>query len=230
MEPTPHSSGMAWAQFRYWSPPDDPDKPLLPYLPGFSVQIYRHAPPPPFGFCTEEEIKAIGIQERPELSTDYLKTVTQSEAVVANPPVGGIPSAGTAQLVITSHIAAGAARGAQVVACKITPQDGDGHPFTAAAKIYDPLYYKFKSRWVDLPEDCVQNADDDFIIETWAYESLKRTGQTGPGSFAPEYYGTWTFTLPTRWGISGYNHSMLFGICYVKVTSYIILTWHVDLA
>ena len=28
-----------------WSPPQDPDKPRLPYLPGLALQIDRHVPP-----------------------------------------------------------------------------------------------------------------------------------------------------------------------------------------
>lgn len=87
-----------------WYPPapEDPDKPTLPYLPGFSVQIRRHAPPP--AFATVQELEGLGHQERPSLSQEYLHTVTHSEAVVANPPVEGIPGsaqAGTAQLIIT---------------------------------------------------------------------------------------------------------------------------------
>lgn len=191
MEPTPYSSSLG--NSRFWYPPKDPDKPMLPYLPGFSVQIHRYAPPP-FAFCTDEEIEATALQERPALSEEYLRTVTHSEAVVANPPVDGIPSAGTAQLIITSPIVIGAARGAQIVACRVTPQDG--HPFTVAAKIYDPLYYKFQSSIGNYPQDCVGDADEDFIVETRAYELLKRTGQTSRGSFGPEYHGAWTFTLP----------------------------------
>lgn len=166
--------------------PEDPDRPLLPYLPGFSVQIFRHI----------GELQDLELEERPRLGEGFLRTATHSEAVVANLTVGEIrgPSsqAETAQLVITSPIAIGSARGAQVVACTVTPQDG--HQFAAAAKIYDPLYYSFEHSIDHSRRDCVYRADQDFLVESWAYENLEKAGQTG--SSAPEYYGSWAFTLP----------------------------------
>ncbi|KAI7784983.1 hypothetical protein LA080_008382 [Diaporthe eres] len=180
--------------FDAWHAPEDPDKPRLPYIPGFSIQISRHKPPP--SFATDEEPADPGYQERAPLSEAYLRSVTHTEAVVANPPEEGIPihpsQAETAQLVLTSPIAIGSARGAQIVVCTVTPQNGD--PFTAIAKIYDPLYYNFERDIGHSPRDCVSEADEHYIVEAWAYESLKKAGYTG--SFAPEYYGSWTFTLP----------------------------------
>lgn len=44
------------------------------------------------------------------------------------------------------------------------------------------------------PRDCVDEADHDYAVETYAYEILEQTGHTG--SSAPKYYGSWTFTLP----------------------------------
>lgn len=180
--------------FNFWHAPEDPDKPRLPYLPGFSFQISRHAPPP--AFATVKELEGLGHQERPSISGAYLRTVTHSEAVVVKLPVEGIPvpssQAETAQLVVTTPIAIGSARGDQIVACTVTPQVG--RPFAAAAKIYDPLYYNFENNIGYYSRDCVDEADEHYIVETWAYEILQKSGQTG--SFAPEYYGSRTFTLP----------------------------------
>lgn len=186
--------------FDTWHAPEDPDKPRLPYIPGFSVGISRHKPPPSFATNEEPadpgylEPADSGYQERALLSQAYLRSVTHTEAVVANPPEEGIHPfpAERAQLVLTSPIAIGSARGAQIVACTVTPQNGD--PFTASAKIYDPLYYNFERDIGHAPRDCVSEADDHYIVETWAYERLEKAGYTG--SFAPEYYGSWTFTLP----------------------------------
>jgi hypothetical protein len=198
MEPTGHTpqgirgSSDSGTSF-FWYPPEDPDKPMFPYLPGFSVQICRHAPPP--AYATAQELDQLEHQERPLLKEEYLYTVTQSEAVALNPPVDGIPpaQAGKAQLTITSPIAIGAVRGAQLVECRVSLEDG--HRFTACAKIYDPLYYSFKTRIGHSPRDCVWEADEDYIIETWAYNFLKKeTDQAG--SFTPKFYGSWTFTLP----------------------------------
>lgn len=173
--------------FNHWHAPEDPNRPKLPYLPGFSVRISGHAPP-----SGDEES---GFQDRPQLSEAYLRTVTHSEAVVANPTVDGVEdSSSQAELVITSTIAIGSARGAQIVACTVTPLDGDSEPFEAAAKIYDPLYYNFEPNIGYYPRDCVGEADQDYMVETYAYEVLEQTGYTG--SSAPKYYGSWTFTLP----------------------------------
>lgn len=100
---------------------------------------------------------------------------------------------------MTAPIAIGAARGPQIFACTTTPGDEDGKsgaskPFQAAAKIYDPLYYRFKSEVAGYPRDSVVDADEDYRAECAAYEHLHTLGQSG--SFAPEYYGSWTFTLP----------------------------------
>lgn len=152
----------------FWHAPKDPDKPSLPYVAGFSVQISRHAPPP--AFPTVEELEELGLHERPRLSQKYLEKVAHSEAVVTNPPEAGIslPSlqAETAQLVITSPIATGSARGPQIVACRVTPQEGDS--FTAVAKIYDPFCYDFEGLGSS-PRDTIYEADEHYMVETWAY-------------------------------------------------------------
>lgn len=174
-------------EFNFWHAPQDPDRPRLPYLPGFSVRISRHAQP-----SGDDQS---GFQQRPELKDAYLRTVTHSEAVVVNPPVDGVEdSSSQAELVITSTIAIGSARGAQIVACTVTPFDGSSEPFEAIAKIYDPLYYNFEHSMGHYPRDCVDEADHDYMVETYAYEILDQTGYTG--SSAPKYYGSWTFTLP----------------------------------
>ncbi|KAH8745576.1 hypothetical protein F5883DRAFT_438762 [Diaporthe sp. PMI_573] len=202
MEPAPHTprdtlpetrSSARLNKITFWHAPEDPDKPNLPYIPGFSIQLSRHAPPP--AFSTVEELQDLGHQERPRLSEKYLKTVAHSEAVVANPPEEGTPlpsQAETAQLVITSPIAIGSARGPQIVACRVTPQEGVS--FTAVAKLYDPLYYNFEHSIGNYPRDTVFEADEHYMVETWAYRTLEKANQTG--SFAPKYYGSWTFTLP----------------------------------
>lgn len=126
-----------------WSPPHDPDKPRLPYFPGLALQIDRHVPP------GSSENGGLGLA--PQLSSEYLESLPQSEIVMANPPIETAPPANPerAQLVVTTPIAIGASRGAQVVECTIFPRSDPGNdkkelePFRATAKIYDPLYYPF---------------------------------------------------------------------------------------
>lgn len=182
---------------QFWRPPEDPDKPILPYTVGFTVGIQRRKVP---------TAAALG----PELPRDYLETVTHSEAIVASSsfkPETNIETENdtnahsvrlreeTAELVVTAPIAIGAARGAQLLAVTVTGKDtAPERSFEAVAKIYDPLYYSFESEIGHHPEDCTYSATDDFINEAIAYEFLHAIGQTG--AFAPEYYGCWSFSLP----------------------------------
>lgn len=175
-----------------WSPPHDPDKPRLPYLPGLALQIDRHIPP---GLSEDR-----GPRPKPHLSPEYLESLPQSEIVMANPPIETAPPANPerAQLVVTAPIAIGASRGAQVVGCTIFPQSDnnrkDIQPFQATAKIYDPLYYNFMTKIAHHAWDIVFEADNDYSNEARAYEHLMMAKQTG--FFAPAYYGSWTFSLP----------------------------------
>lgn len=206
-----------------WSPPEDPDKPDFPFLPGFSAEIRRHH---------------VGAQTalKPLVTGEYLKTMTHSEAVVLEPPSDAFrpkdaqsrmvagrlvyttlgeevstttttttadpstePSAETAHLAVTAALAVGAARGPQVVACTVTPCQAKGsseppRPFQAAAKIFDPLYYRFAE--ADYPRDCVSDAEKDHRTETAAYSHLIAKDPHHKDPFSPEYYGSWTFTLP----------------------------------
>lgn len=184
---------------QFWKPPEDPDKPILPYTLGFTVEIQRRQVP---------TAAALG----PELPRDYLETVTHSEAIMASSslvPETNIETGNdtktdsarlrkeTAELVVTAPIAIGAACGAQLVAVTVT-QSGKGtapaESFEAVAKIYDPLYYSFESEIGHHPEDRAYSATDHFINEAVAYEFLHTAGQTG--AFAPECYGCWSSSLP----------------------------------
>lgn len=185
-ETTERPGWSSWENFQPWSPPEDPERPRLPYFEGFTVQIHRHTPPPS--------------DMRSFLSTEYLKGVTQSEAVVANPPLETPPPAQpeTARLVVTAPIIIGAARRAQVVACDIIPDGGvqERKPFRANAKIYDSMYYSFSCKIGYDPNDICSHAELEYVNEAAVYEYLSKKGQTGPGALAPEYYGSWTFDIP----------------------------------
>lgn len=126
-----HSQPLA-ANVALWSPPEDPDKPSLPYLPGFNITIHPHT-------ITETE------QPRQNLKLEYLRTVSHSEVVVNNPSRFSCPDLNDAELAglsITASVSVGTTRGAQIVACTITPHQKKGEeapkPFQAVAKIFDP--------------------------------------------------------------------------------------------
>lgn len=89
---------------RFWSPPPDPERPVLPYMPGFKNQIKSHVAPPPFG-----DARPYDVWPRKQLSNTELQSMTQSALVVSNPPLEArtanpdtdIPPE-TAELTITS--------------------------------------------------------------------------------------------------------------------------------
>lgn len=151
---------------QFWYPPEDPEKPILPYTVGFTAEIQRRQAP------TAEDLG-------PELPREYLESVTHSEAIMAPSSLKPETDTGTesekeaqparspketARLVVTAPIAIGAARGAQLVAVTVTPSGKDsasGKSFEAVAKIFDPLYYRFESEIGHHPRDCVYIATND---------------------------------------------------------------------
>jgi hypothetical protein len=136
------------------------------------------------------------------VSEQDLRALKQTELVMANPPLE------TADplvlrihtLSVTREIAVVDGRGAQLVLCTIKSKGPVGHgPMQAVAKIYDPLYYSFSHKDVaSSPRDVTRLADQDYSREAAAYEHLRAVGQAG--SFAPKYFGSWTFTVALRLG------------------------------
>jgi hypothetical protein len=182
------------AQPYFWSPPTDPDRPPLPYMPGFKVQIQSHVPPPPFG-----AERLYGPWPRRHPSDEELEFGTQSALVIAYPPLEttrppsntATPSE-TAQLTIMSHISVGCAANAQLVVCTVAKPGKP--PFEAVAKIYDALYYRFSHSMASRPRDITAEADKDYATEAAAYEQLTTIGRASKAT--PVYYGSWTFSLP----------------------------------
>ena len=191
-----------WSNFQFWSPPEDPERPALPYASAFTVTITEHVPPRPFGLPSVYPL----IEPPYDTSDEHLKTLTLTRLVVTCPPIEANHDTGgavakkppaNATLKIDGPIAVKDGRGPQLVVCTVTPQDRHSKPFQAAAKIFDPLYYSFENENAPhRPVPTTLKADSDYSIEAAAYAHLQNTGQTG--AFAPEYYGSWTFTLPIR--------------------------------
>ncbi|KAL2193597.1 hypothetical protein P885DRAFT_71992 [Corynascus similis CBS 632.67] len=190
-----------WSDFHFWSPPEDLERPPLPYRFVFTITITEQVPPRPFGLPSVYPF----IEPPYDTSDEHLKTLTQTELVVNCPPleadkdIHSVASKKSAEatLKVERPIAVEDGRGPQLVACTVTPQNGQGKPFQAVAKIFDPLYYSFENE--NAPHRPVATtfvADSHYSIEAAAYAHLQKTGHTG--GFAPEYYGSWTFTLPIR--------------------------------
>lgn len=167
----------------------DYDKPSLPYIKGFKTVIKSHTPPPPF----ENEYPRKIPEGAPSDFTH--KNYVFEYPPLENPLDSDSSQSKVADLEIIEAIATGDSRGAQVVLCKITPPDNKC--YQAVAKIYDALYYKFLGKTTPLlSDDVVFRADRDYTSEAAAYEHLQATGQTGTS--APDYFGSWTFTLPCQ--------------------------------
>ncbi|KAK4203406.1 hypothetical protein QBC40DRAFT_293803 [Triangularia verruculosa] len=181
--------------FLPWEPPADPDKPACPYRRSFTVDIENHTPPAPFGG------RDYGRGERTGVDDQTLRTITQTDLVMGNPPPE-TPTPATqriATLSITGELAVTDGRGAQLTICIIRPKVAGQCAFTAVAKIYDPLYYSFPNKDVpSVPSDVTRDADLDYSREAAAYEHLERIGEAG--SFAPGYFGSWTFNMAIRIG------------------------------
>lgn len=121
MRPADHPAVSTTGPFHIerWPARDDPDRPRVPYLPGFTVRIESHTAPRPFG----NEI-VYGAWPRRDLSGVDLNTVTPSALVVSHPPLETDTTAAhreTAQLTVTSYIriGSGSGSGAQVVVCTV---------------------------------------------------------------------------------------------------------------
>ncbi|KAL2283208.1 hypothetical protein FJTKL_10092 [Diaporthe vaccinii] len=183
---------------RVWSPPPDPDRPSLPYLPGFKAHIQSHVAPAPF-----RHERLYDSWPREMVSHGELETLTQNALVVSHPPIEATTAPSdtkvrseTAQLTITSQIRGGCEGGAQVVVCTVA-KDGEP-PFEAVAKIYDALYYRFSHSVASRVRDVTTEAGKDYTAEAGAYKRLTSVGRAS--QVTPAYYGSWTFNLPITSG------------------------------
>lgn len=170
----------------------DQDMPKFPYTKDFKAIIKSHNPPPPFG-------NIYGPGNRLHVPDSWLKGVSRSQHVLEYPPLNTADPQHPieAELAFIKGIAIGKRRGAQLVLCSVAPH-GAGETYQAVAKIYDALYYPFDGgMFDDEPLDAVWSADEDYSREAAAYECLQADGRLN-GAFAPEYFGSWTFTLPSK--------------------------------
>lgn len=161
------------------------------------MEIKRHTPPPPFG---DPHHGPGPWQERRDVD---LYSATQTEAVLAYPPLEpentlSSSHAPTAHLTIAGTLAVGDERGAQLVVCSVTPNPSPQSCDGIVAKIFDPLYYSFECpHAAHEPVNVAWQADVDYTHEAAAFNHLDRMRKAGrTGLSAPEYYGSWTFTLP----------------------------------
>ncbi|KAI1738460.1 hypothetical protein F4680DRAFT_180300 [Xylaria scruposa] len=181
----------------YRLPLQDPNRPPLPYKPGLVVQITEHSPPPPFGGVYPPS-------KHLYLPDDLCKNTPPTQQVLMCSPHDGerlsdaAPRSG--MLTIMKMMSVGEARGAQIVVCNVEIRGET--PYTAVAKIYDPLYYPC----YEYGSDVVWSADLDYSREADAYKHLQTTKDLQKPGFAPEYYGSWTFYLNlTRQGEEAYK-------------------------
>ncbi|KAH0421953.1 hypothetical protein CcaCcLH18_13115 [Colletotrichum camelliae] len=68
-----------------------------------------------------------------------------------------------------------------------------------AVKVFDPLFYGDVSDTDKGPWKVTIIADGDLSRENAAYRHLWEAGRTGPPHLAPQYHGSWTFSLGTAY-------------------------------
>ncbi|KAL2887654.1 Protein kinase-like domain protein [Ceratocystis lukuohia] len=148
-----------------------------------SLSIRAHTPPPPFGFGYDRELAP-----RPMAEWTDLDGVTQTEWCSRHPIIDTPPHPDKTIhcLHVLEEVACRDGRGAQVLRCSLDDSSDDT---TYIAKIYDPFYYSY----IGPTDDVTWKADRDYSSEAAAYEELNRVGVDG--SFAPKYYGSWTFDM-----------------------------------
>ncbi|KAF3802162.1 hypothetical protein GCG54_00012408 [Colletotrichum gloeosporioides] len=116
-------------------------------------------------------------------------------------------------------ISGGSEAGCQILRCKVTkapeperwtanPKNIDepslyGEPLNVgdhvAVKVFDPLFYGDVSDTDKGPWKVTIIADGDLSRENAAYKHLWEAGRTGPPHLAPQYHGSWTFSLGTAY-------------------------------
>ncbi|KAH7038280.1 uncharacterized protein B0I36DRAFT_77716 [Microdochium trichocladiopsis] len=173
--------------------------PELPYVKGFKVQIQQHHAPDPYGAVIYEDHFVMGKKCLPETPlAEAVLRIPPREAPTGASPTDSRP--GTAELEILEVIAGGDGNEAQVVRCKVYRRAiGSSRQrqaaFEAVAKIYDPLYYHLYR--LDPHLDCctMHKADTHYTSEVAAYEAFQNARFPTGGTFTPQYYGSWTFTL-----------------------------------
>ena len=168
-----------------WKPLEDPDKPAVPYTPGFQVRITSHKPPPPMGRDFPQS------EEPPLLPDKWLYTNPMSKHVIAYPPVetGNVPNPDVADLTISQSIAVGDKLGPQIVICDIKFPD-KRPPVRKVAKIFDALYWNPLAPLTGEPSHVTHWADVTYSLEAAAHEIIRERGLEG---LTPEYSGSWTF-------------------------------------
>lgn len=125
----------SWGMMRSWTPPAEPLKPSLPYVPGAKLRIHRHIPPKPFG-----RGYPLRDNERLPVLRRMLRQTTLVDLCLSNPPLEGtIQREQSRELEVIEQLAAEDGRGPQVFVCRLD----DGQE-TYVAKAYDPMYYGFR--------------------------------------------------------------------------------------
>jgi hypothetical protein len=158
-------------------------------LPGFTVGIKEHSPPPPFGTGYYPVVN----WPYDKVTDAMLHLITQTKLVMTNLPLEpdtkpAFSGSALATLTITEAIAVQDGWGPQLALCKVTPELPGRHPFSAAAKMFDPRYSSFRDKVAPSnPADVAFDAEADYCSEAAAYEHLVRGGRTGV--LALEYYG-----------------------------------------
>lgn len=108
------------------------------------------------------------------------------------PPQDPVTEAAPKQLIIDRVLAGGWRHGAQIVLCNL-PHLGTT---TYVAKIFDPLYFEHpepRRHWSETLFTLAREAYRYHSSEAGAYERIEEHKGSRPGSYTPDYFGSWCF-------------------------------------
>ncbi len=159
------------------------DPACSPYLPGSTINIRRHVPPPPiqrFPDTYNQELEQI------RLLREEMQTLSLEERYAKHPPLETNGTGAAAfPLKILGDIRTGISQSAQLVTAR---RLAAGHDHVLVAKFYDPFFWDPNQDDVD-PFRAV---DVHYSHEAAAYEKLASL----QGTVVPNFYGSYTCEIP----------------------------------
>jgi hypothetical protein len=168
---------------------------VTPYEPGVVLRIHHHVPPLPFGG---------GYGPLPRDAASVWQNGLPCDRVVSdrvafaldNPPIETKPPGGeehTFTITGTKTLRQFSVKsgGAHVV----TGYFDRNRTTVYVAKIYDGVYYTIGD--IDPERDCMLLADQDYALESWAYETMQ-TVEGVAHKLVPTCFDCWTFSLATN--------------------------------
>ena len=181
---------------------------VFPYKPGLELELHRHTPPDPFGShnmipygrCTER-LWNVYCNAPDYWDENRIQFALEYPPIETKPPVAkGGKLTMTAKFVVHRVIEQSQRSSGGPTLLEGKFYRDRRFVRNAMAKVYDGVFYSVEGGYgygydAGHPDPMIQ-ADLDYSIESAAYEDIQTAGHCG--SFTPQYYGSWTFSLETN--------------------------------